>query len=138
MLPIISPVRNRPQKIYSDFDRNLTVNPLSRDVVVNYDEVAVKQAMQNLLLTSTGERLMQPTIGSNIRSTLFEPNTPATMVILKQQIIDTINNFEPRVTLIDVELNSDYDADTVIVKIYFYIRNREVPLSTTVLLERTR
>lgn len=137
-LPIISPLRKRPQGIYADFHKDLTVNPVTNDLARLLDEQAVKESLKNLLLTDRGERLMQPELGSDIRATLFENNTPAALIILKQQVTDTINNYEPRVTLIDVTVTSDYDENRVNVTIQFYIRNREVPITLTVFLERIR
>jgi len=137
-LPVISPVRKRPQGIYADFTKDLAVNPVTGDLARIIDEEAVKESLKNLLLTDRGERLFQPEVGSDIRATLFENNTPATLTILKEQVIDTINTYEPRVTLIDVAVTSDYDDNKVYIKVSFYIRNRETPISLTVFLERVR
>jgi phage baseplate assembly protein W len=137
-LPIISPLRKRPSGIYADFHKDLTVNPITNDIARKLDEEAVKESLKNLLLTDRGERLFQPQLGSDIRSTLFDNNTPATLTILKQLVIDTINNYEPRVTVIDVSVTSDYDENRVAITIYFYLRNKETPSTLTVFLERIR
>lgn len=135
---LLSPLRKKPQGIYADFPKSLDVNPVTNDLVRKLDEEAVKDALKNLLLTDRGERLFQPDLGSDIRATLFDMNTPATLTLLKKLVRDTITTYEPRVTLIDVDVLSDYDDNRVQVVIHFYIRNREVPLSTTVFLERIR
>ncbi len=137
-LPIITPLRKRPVGLYSDFHKDLTVNPVTNDLARLLDEEAIKESLKNLLLTDRGERLFQPNLGSDIRATLFENNTPATLTILKQHVLDTINNFEPRVTVIDVTVLSEYDENRVNIVIQFYVRNREVPISLTVFLERIR
>lgn len=137
-LPIITPLRKRTVGLYSDFHKDLTVNPVTNDLARLLDEEAIKDSLKNLLLTDRGERLFQPNLGSDIRATLFENNTPATLTILKQHVLDTINNFEPRVTVIDVTVLSEYDENRVNIVIQFYVRNREVPISLTVFLERIR
>jgi phage baseplate assembly protein W len=116
----------------------MRINPVSNDVGLLIDEAAIKESLTNLLMTDRGERLFQPTLGSDIRSTLFENNTPATLRILKEQVKQTINSNEPRITLIDVEVTSSYDENTIEVKILFYLRNREKAISVSVFLERAR
>jgi predicted component of type VI protein secretion system len=49
-----------------------------------------------------------------------------------------INNFEPRVSVIDVNVTSLYDDNKVQVTIFFYVKNREDPLSVEVFIERVR
>ena len=95
----------RNTRIYSDLDFNFTAHPVTKDLVRRYDEDAVKTALKNLILTRNFERPFHSEIGSPIRALLFEPATPMLGVMLKQAIIDVINNFEPRVNLIDVYTN---------------------------------
>jgi uncharacterized protein len=139
MSPIlkITPLGKR-LSLYSDFHKDLTINPISKDIALKLDEDAIKESMKNLILTERGERLFQPTLGSNVRKTLFENNTPATLKILQEQVKEVINNFEPRITLIDVEIINNYDSNKVGINIIYYIRNSETPISTTIFLERAR
>lgn len=137
VVQLVSPVRKR-QSLFSDFHKDLTQNPISEDLAVKRDEEAVKEAIKNLILTDRGERLMQPLLGSNIRSMLFENNTPSTIKIIQELIKETIQTYEPRATLLDVIVQSSLDESTVEVGIYFYINNVEQPITLTVFLERTR
>ena len=125
-------------KLYSDFHKDLSLNPISGDVAVKTNEEAVKESIKNLILTDRGERLFQPYIGGNVRAMLFENNTPATIKLLQEQIKDTIKLYEKRATLVDVEVTSALDESTIRVLIYFYINSVEQPISLTVFLERTR
>lgn len=124
--------------LYSDLHKDLTINPISEDLALKRDEEAVKESIKNLVLTDRGERLMQPFIGGNIRAMLFENNTPAVIKMIQEQIRTTIETYEPRATLIDVNVLSSIDDNTVKVNIYFYINNIEQPISLSVFLERTR
>lgn len=137
VLQIITPVRKK-QSLFSDFHKDLTQNPISEDLALKRDEEAVKESIKNLILTDKGERLMQPLIGGNIRAMLFENNTPATIKFIQEQIKTTIEEYEPRATLIDVIVQSSLDENTINVSIYFYINNIEQPITLTVFLERTR
>lgn len=137
VVQIITPVRKK-QSLFSDFHKDLTQNPISEDLAVKRDEEAVKESIKNLILTDKGERLMQPLVGGNIRAMLFENNTPATIKMIQEQIKTTIEEYEPRASLIDVTVLSSLDENTIEVGIYFYINNVEQPITVTVFLERTR
>lgn len=128
----------KKQKLYSDFHKDLTVNPISGDVALKTNEEAVKESIKNLILTDRGERLFQPYVGGNVRAMLFENNTPATIKLLQEQIKDTIKIYEKRATVVDVEVTSTLDENVVRILIYFYINSVEQPISVTVFLERTR
>lgn len=137
VVQIITPVRKK-QSLFSDLHKDLTQNPISEDLALKRDEEAVKESLKNLILTNKGERLMQPLLGGNIRAMLFENNTPATIKFLQEQIKATIEEYEPRASLIDVTVQSSLDENTINVTIYFYINNIEQPITLTVFLERTR
>lgn len=136
-IPKITPGRNR-EILYSDFHKDFTVNPISADLALKTNEQSVNEALRNLVLTDRGERLFQPNLGGDVRATLFENNTPATIKILKEKIKNVINNFEPRITLIDVEITTNYDDERVKISIFYYLANSETPITFTTFLERTR
>lgn len=129
---------SRRLSLYSDFHKDLTISPISKDLAVKRDEDSVKEAMKNLLLTDRGERLFQPLIGGNIKQSLFDNMTPAGLKLIEEQVKEVINNHEPRVELIRVEVIGEYEKNAVSVNIYFYLRNYETPLTLTVFLERVR
>lgn len=136
-IPTITPL-GKKRELYSDFHKDLTVNPISLDLATKKNEESVKESLRNLILTDRGERLMQPNIGSDVRASLFENATPVTLKILEERVRDVINNYEPRVSIIDVDVTSLYDDNRVRVTIYFYVKNREEPLSVDVFIERVR
>jgi phage baseplate assembly protein W len=136
-IPTITPLRKK-RVLYSDFFKDLTINPISNDLAFRTNEEAIKESLKNLILTDRGERLMQPSVGSDVRASLFENATPVTLKILEERVREVINNFEPRVSLIDVDVTSFYDDNKVQVTIYFYVKNREDPLSVDVFIERVR
>jgi phage baseplate assembly protein W len=130
--------RSKKITIYTDFKKNLEVSPVSQDITLLKDEDAVKEAIQNLILTDRGERLMQPNLGGNIRAMLFENITPAVLTLIEDQIRTTIELYEPRAELIDVIVTSNIDDNIVKVTIVFYVKNNQQPISVDVFLERTR
>jgi phage baseplate assembly protein W len=124
--------------LYQDFKKNLEKSPVSSDLTVLKDEDSVKESIKNLILTNRGERLMQPDLGGNISGMLFENITPATLVLIQNNIRTTIDLYEPRAEIIDVIASSNIDDNVVKVEIAFYITNVQQPITLDVFLERTR
>jgi phage baseplate assembly protein W len=118
--------------------KNLAISPLSGDITLLKDEDAVKDALKNLLLTDRGERLMQPDLGGGIKELLFENMTPAVLTLIKDRVEECVKTTEPRAELVSVQVSSNIDDNFVGVKIVFYVRNVEQPITLDVILERTR
>lgn len=126
------------QRFYSDIDLRFTPQPATKDVSLSYDEQAVIRSIKNLLLTKPYERLFQPTLGSNIDALLFEPITPLTGSLLRDEIIRTINNFEPRATIASIDIVDYPDQNGYQVSLFFYIANKTDPVGISLLLKRSR
>lgn len=137
-MSFLKKTKQKREAIYRDFRKDFLLNPISNDLAVITDEQAIKESFKNLILTDKGERLFRPTLGSNVRATLFENNTPATIKLLEENIRDVINNFEPRAGIIDVNLYSVEEQNGISVTIRFYMINRESPIEVNLFLERTR
>mgnify|MGYP001579630550 FL=1 len=130
--------RTKKVNLYSDFHKDLRVSPISKDLALMKDEDSVKQSIRNLMLTDPGERLMQPNIGGGIRELLFEQMTPGTLKLMEENIVDTIEIYEPRAQLIDVRVIAGLDDTHVNITVLFSVRNEEQPIQLDVILDRTR
>jgi phage baseplate assembly protein W len=126
---------------FSDIDMNFRAksNPQGKgDIYKKYDENAIKQSLKNLILTRHYEKPFHPEIGSQVYGLLFEPFSPLLGNMIERAIINTIENFEPRVKLLSVDVLLQPDNNTVGVEIYFKIINTQKPLSVNLTLSRTR
>ena len=129
---------SRNTRIFSDLDLNFTANPITKDVSIRYDENAIKAAVKNLVLTQNYERPFHSEIGSPLYGLLFDLANPLVAVSIQRVITDLINNFEPRVNIISVDVRLSPDNNSVYVTIIFTILNTQRPISIDVVLERTR
>ena len=68
---------------------------------------AVKNNIKLLLLTTRGERLMQPTLGLNLRRFLFEQFTDESRITIENEIVDTFRTFLPFVEIKDLVIGMD-------------------------------
>ena len=99
----------RASKSFKDINMSFKVNPLTFDLIANKNETAIARSIRNLILTTPGERPFNPELGSQVNRLLFEPIDDITSDSLKEQIENTINNFEPRVRLRQVVVQPNFD-----------------------------
>ena len=123
---------------YSDFTRQFGLHPVSSDLARVTDFEAVRSSIKNLILTDKYERLLDPTIGSNIRRILFEPMDGTSSTVIKDYIRETIGNFEPRAKVEDVIVVPDYDHQAYSITIYFSVVFSESIQSVDFFLKRIR
>ncbi len=98
---------------------------------------SVKTDIKTLLMTQRGERLMQPSLGMNIRRFLFEQITENTVIEIENDIVETFNRWLPFVVLNDIEVDlKDQDMNKIKINIQFNIANTPSELqSVGVVLE---
>ena len=133
---LITPLRAQPE-YFSDFTADFIPdrkNDLSR--VTN--EEAIKTSIKNLLLTNRGDRLFNNTLGSDIRAMLFELHGTATNQVLKDLIRTTIDNYEPRARINNIDVSFDEDQQWLAVTIVFSIINKQEPITLDLILNRIR
>lgn len=123
---------------YSDLDLDFFAHPTTKDVQRKTGEEAIKRAVRNLIFTNFYERPFQGYIGSNVRQLLFENINPFTASMISDAITAVINNFERRVSLIDVIVDPDPDNNGFNVQLQYVILNRQLPVTTSLFLERIR
>lgn len=124
--------------LFADFLTDLTPHPITKDVSRLKNEQAIRQSVKNLVLTNYGERLFQPTIGSNVYRSLFDPNDQFLANSLETSVRQTITANEPRVNVLDVRVLSTRDDNYISINIVFFIINSMQPQSIDVILRRVR
>jgi phage baseplate assembly protein W len=126
------------QPDYRDLDLTFTSHPVTGDIAKKVGPQAVVRAVRHLVLTNFYERPFRASLGSNAVKLLFDLVNPITATFLENAIAEVINNFEPRVQLIRVQVGVDPDGNGYQAEITFLIRNMSAPLTTTLFLKRLR
>lgn len=124
--------------VYSDFSINFNAHPNTGNLVMRNNVDAIKRSLRNLILTEFGERFFHPEIGCGLRNILFEPATAINKRQLQLYITESIENFEPRVSLKDVVVETSEDEETYIIDIYFNMINNSETQALNVKLDRVR
>lgn len=123
---------------YRDIDLNFTRNPVTNDVSIVEDANAVKAAVRNIVLTNFGERPFNPDIGSGIRRLLFEPLSPITAAAIQTKIENSLENFEPRIELLEINVVTNLDNNSFDVSIGFRMSGDNRPVFVPITLKRLR
>jgi phage baseplate assembly protein W len=86
-----------------------------------YDK-SVRQAIWIILGTAKGERLMRPDFGCGIHDLVFERNTAATAGKVVEEVRDALLSLEPRIDLLDVQVESQQGGSVMQISVDFQVR----------------
>ena len=129
----------RISRAFKDISLSFTPHPITKDLPVLRNENAIKKSVRNLIQTIPTERFFNSVLGSEVRDSLFEFVDFGTASVIQNQILITLENFEPRIDNVDVEVEPRPDTNEFEVKIFFNIVGQEVPIQEfTFMLEATR
>lgn len=123
--------------IFSDIDLRFEKHPVTGDIARKINDEAIKISMKNLILTRFYER-PDSRIGSSVTSLLFEPYTPMLSSVIKKTIEQVLTNYEPRIDLESVVVDTKPDDSSVDITIYYRILGSQALQNFTLILERTR
>jgi len=111
----------RQSRRFKDISLSFKRHPVTNDVVAITNEDAIKRSVRNLVETINNERPFNSLIGSEVRSSLFEPADAGILTRLEIEIETSIKNFEPRVTLKEVIASHPPDTNEITVDIKYDI-----------------
>ena len=112
---------------FKDISMTFQSNPLSSDLIALKNETAIARSVRNIVFTLPGEKFFNENFGSRVSRTLFENVDEISASIIRDEIRNSINNYEPRVQLIEVQTNPDYDNSSFDVVINYRIIGADVP-----------
>ena len=124
---------------FKDISASFQINPLNSDLIAIKNTTAISRAIRNLILTKKGERPFEPALGSKVYDLLFESMDKQTASVIHDEIKTVIENYEPRVELIEVIVIPNHDVAAMDVTIRYEVVGIDVPAQElTLALEPTR
>ena len=130
---------NRISRAFKDISLSFTPHPITKDLTILKNENAIKKSVRNLVQTIPTERFFNSSLGSEVRDSLFDFVDFGTASVIQDQILNTIENFEPRVDNVSVEVLPRPDTNEFEVTVFFDIVGLDVPTQDfTFILEATR
>ena len=156
--PNVKSSSKRQSRKFRDIDLDFGRHPVTNDVNMVEDAIAIKRSVKNLIQTNFYERPMHPELGCGIRELLFEIYTPVMSVYLKRKIEEVLINHEPRIVLTGITINgddfdqgeqhqqldanrlasNDIDGNRLRIDIYFDIIGVPHPQTVSMTLQRLR
>ena len=70
----------------------------------------LEQAIQIILSTSPGQRVMRPTFGCRLQELVFAPNDSRTAAQARRFVEEALGMWEPRIRVTEVNIGPDPDA----------------------------
>ena len=129
----------RISRAFKDISLSFIPHPVTGDLPVIRNERAISRSVRNIIQTIPGEKFFNLNFGSDVRGELFEIVDFGVADVIRDQIISSINNYEPRVDNVDAEVNPRPDQNELEVSITYDIIGQEFPRQTyTFILEATR
>tara|TARA_B100002019_G_C20792013_1_gene367080 strand:+ start:7 stop:408 length:402 start_codon:yes stop_codon:yes gene_type:complete len=112
---------------FKDISGSFQSHPLTNDLIATKNASAISRSVRNIVLTSPGEKFFDPDFGSRISDSLFENMDDIAALTIKDEIDNSIRQYEPRVILDDVVVSPDFDNNTFDVLIVYRIIGIDVP-----------
>ena len=119
----------RVSKSFKDLSMSFKFNPLSGDLITLKNENAIARAVRNIVLTTPGEKFFDPDFGSSVSEILFENVDEITAISIEDEIKSSLRNYEPRVELINLTVNPNFDENQFDVLISYRIVGIDIPPS---------
>ena len=119
----------RVSKGFKDLSMSFKFNPLSGDLIALKNENAIARSVRNIVLTTPGEKIHDPYFGSNVNALLFENVDEISAVAIRDEIENSLKNYEPRIVLEEILVDPDYDNNQFDVTISYQIVGIDIPPS---------
>lgn len=71
------------------------------------DHAHIHESIRQILGTKKGERFMRPDFGTRLHELVFEPNNQILYGLIRHEVMETLDAWEPRIAVTDVSVNPD-------------------------------
>ena len=117
----------RVKQEFKDISMSFQTNPLNDDLVALKNANAIARSIRNIVFTEPGEKFFNPKFGSEISKSLFENVDQVAASAIRDEIEFSIQEFEPRVEVIEVTVVPNFDSNEMNATIVYEIVGIDVP-----------
>jgi len=129
----------RVSRAFKDISLSFSPHPVTKDLPILKNERAIARSVRNIVETIPTEKFFNPDFGSDVYKSLFDFVDSGTAVIIQDQIKTSVENFEPRVDNVRVEVDPRPDENEFEVTVIYDIVGQEFPTQEySFILEATR
>ena len=112
---------------FKDISMTFQANPLNLDIIGLKNENAIARSVRNIVFTLPGEKFFDQDFGSRISASLFENIDDISADLIVDEITQSIQNYEPRVSLTNVQAFANFDNNQFDVLIEYDIIGADLP-----------
>ncbi len=124
---------------YKDISLSFDPHPVSKDLKVLKNEDAIRRSVRNIVQTIPTEKFFNSLFGSEVYNSLFDFVDFGTASNIQGQIEISLDNFEPRIDEVTVDVIPQPDTNSFEVTVTYDIIGQEFPTQEySFLLEATR
>jgi len=81
-------------------------------IELNDDEnQAIKSDLMHLILTQRGQRLYNPSFGTNLLKFIFEPNDSITLSSVKEEITTVVKKYLPKLQINEISVEESIESE---------------------------
>ena len=117
----------RVKQEFKDISMSFETNPLNDDLIALKNSSAIARSIRNIVFTQPGEKFFNPDFGSRITESLFENMDEVSALEIRDEIENSIKNFEPRVNVREVRVVPDFTNNEMNATIVYEIVGIDVP-----------
>jgi phage baseplate assembly protein W len=126
-------------KGFKDISLSFDPHPVTKDLPILKNDRAIQRAVRNLVQTQFNERFFSPDLGSSVGDLMFEFVDFGASTEIREQIKQVVEEFEPRVDNVMVEVSPRPDLNEFECVVAYNIVGLSVPTQEfTFILEATR
>ena len=122
--------RVKKSRSFKDISLSFSKHPVTNDIIALKNEDAIKKSVINLCRTRLDERFFNELLGTSIEDTLFEVVGPDIGASLEEEISTLLSNFEPRIDVTDVNIDTESDYHGLYITIRYNIVGVPLPVQT--------
>ena len=114
-------------RAFKDINLSFKRHPVTNDVVTIRNEDAIKRSVKNIVFTILGEKPFDPTFGSVVNDALFELSTSLNEIRISDEIKNSLENYEPRISGISVSVSVYPDSNEMNCTVQYDITGLSTP-----------
>lgn len=85
-------------------------------------EEDIRQAIEIILGTAQGERVMRPDFGAGLQTLVFEPLSMTTIALVRHRVEEALITWEPRIDNVTVEVTADLPQGRLVIDVRYRVR----------------
>ena len=110
---------NRVSREFKDISLSFLPHPITKDLPILKNESAIRRSVRNIVETIPTEKFFNSSFGSDVYKSLFDFVDFGTASVIQDQIKAAVQNYEPRVDNVRVEVDPSPDTNEFEATIFF-------------------